>query len=85
MNVIGIIPARMQSSRLPGKTMKKICNIPMIGHVYFRSKLSKVLNEVYVATCDSQIKDYIENHLNLKDYKITYEEKGAIIQIVLII
>ena len=61
MNVIGIIPARMQSSRLPGKTMKKICNIPMIGHVYFRSKLSKVLNEVYVATCDSQIKDYIES------------------------
>ena len=25
-----------------------------------------------------QIKDYIENHLNLKDYKITYEEEGAI-------
>ena len=61
MNVIGIIPARMQSSRLPGKTMKKICNIPMIGHVYFRSKLSKVLNDVYVATCDTQIKEYIES------------------------
>jgi len=25
-----------------------------------------------------QIKDYIENHLNLKDYKITYKEEGAI-------
>ena len=27
---------------------------------------------------DNQIKDYVENHLNLKDYKITYKEKGAI-------
>ena len=27
---------------------------------------------------DHQIKDYIENHLNLKNYKITYKEVGAI-------
>ena len=27
---------------------------------------------------DNQIKDYIENHLNLRDYKITYKEEGAI-------
>ena len=27
---------------------------------------------------DKQIKDYIENHLNLKDYKIIYKEEGAI-------
>ena len=27
---------------------------------------------------DTQIKDYIENHLNLKNYKITYKEEGAI-------
>ena len=27
---------------------------------------------------DNQLKDYIENHLNLKNYKITYKEEGAI-------
>ena len=27
---------------------------------------------------DKQIKDYLENHLNLKDYRITYKEEGAI-------
>ena len=27
---------------------------------------------------DHQIKDYIKNHLNLKDYKITYKEEGSI-------
>tara|TARA_Y100000590_G_scaffold432312_1_gene548195 strand:- start:1760 stop:2536 length:777 start_codon:yes stop_codon:yes gene_type:complete len=61
MNVIGIIPTRMKSSRLPGKAMKKILNIPMIGHVYFRSKLSSLLKEVYVATCDTKIKNYIQS------------------------
>ena len=43
-NIIGIIPARMASSRLPGKPLKQISGIPMIGHVYLRSKLSKNLN-----------------------------------------
>jgi len=60
MHIIGIIPARMASSRFPGKPMANINGIPMIGHVYLRSKLNKTLNEVYVATCDDQIKDYIE-------------------------
>ena len=61
MNVIGIIPARMKSSRLPGKAMKKILKIPMIGHVYIRSKMSKILDKVYVATCDKEIKNYIKS------------------------
>ena len=61
MNIVGIIPVRMKSSRLPGKAMKKIFEIPMIGHVYFRSKLSSILNEVYVATCDYEIQKYVES------------------------
>ncbi len=61
MNIIGIIPARMASSRFPGKPLAKIHGIPMVGHVYFRSKMSQLLNEVYVATCDDEIYDYIES------------------------
>jgi len=59
MNIIGIIPARMASSRCPGKPMERINGIPMIGHVFYRSRLSSVLDDVYVATCDSAIRDYI--------------------------
>ena len=58
MYVIGIIPARMASSRFPGKPLAKICGMPMIGHVYKRSKLSKTMDEVYIATCDLEIMDY---------------------------
>lgn len=59
MNIISIIPARMGSSRFPGKPMADILGMPMIGHVYKRVKMSKLLNQVYVATCDQVIFDYI--------------------------
>ncbi|MBI5701757.1 3-deoxy-manno-octulosonate cytidylyltransferase [Candidatus Saganbacteria bacterium] len=58
--IIGIIPARMASSRFPGKPLALINGMPMIGHVYMRCKMSKILNEVYVATCDNEIADYIK-------------------------
>jgi len=61
MNIISIIPARMGSSRFPGKPMADILGMPMIGHVYKRVKMSKLLSEVYVATCDKEIYDYIES------------------------
>ena len=60
-NIIAIIPARMASTRFPGKPLAKILGIPMIGHVYFRSKMCKTLSEVYVATCDKEIANYIES------------------------
>lgn len=48
----------MASTRFPGKPLAKIHGIPMVGHVYFRSKMSKLLNEVYIATCDKEIIGY---------------------------
>ena len=51
----------MGSSRFPGKPLAKIHNVPMVGHVYLRSKMAKVLNDVYVATCDNEIKEYVES------------------------
>lgn len=58
MNMIGVIPARMGSSRFPGKPLAEICGIPMVGHVYFRSRMSGLLDDVYIATCDKEIFDY---------------------------
>ncbi len=51
----------MSSSRFPGKPMKDINGIPMIGHCYFRARLCKSLDQVYVATCDDEIFDYISS------------------------
>ena len=55
---IAIIPARMASSRFPGKPLAEIHGIPMIGHCYFRTKMSESLDNVYIATCDMAIKQY---------------------------
>ena len=44
MNIVGIIPARMASSRFPGKPLEHILGIPMIGHVYHRSKMTELLD-----------------------------------------
>ena len=61
MKAIAIIPARMGSSRFPGKPLAKICGVPMVGHCYFRTKLCEDLSGTYVATCDQEIFDYIES------------------------
>jgi 3-deoxy-manno-octulosonate cytidylyltransferase (CMP-KDO synthetase) len=61
MKAIGIIPARMDASRFPGKPMALILGMPMIGHCYHRTRLAPGLSEVYVATCDQIIADYIES------------------------
>ena len=61
MNVLAIIPARMNSSRFPGKPMAAILGKPMIGHVYERVSQSSSLDLTVVATCDKEIFDYIES------------------------
>jgi 3-deoxy-manno-octulosonate cytidylyltransferase (CMP-KDO synthetase) len=53
--IYGIIPARMAATRLPGKPLKKICNIPMIEHVYKRAALFKNWEKLIIATCDKEI------------------------------
>ena len=60
MNIIGIIPVRMNASRFPGKPMKLICGMPMIEHCYHRACLALGKEKVYVATCDKIISDYIK-------------------------
>lgn len=59
MNIVGIIPARLASTRFPNKPMARILGIPMIGHVYHRCRKCKQLNEVWVATCDKEIHEYV--------------------------
>ena len=59
INVIGIIPVRMNSSRFPDKPMKKIHGMPMVGHCYYRTMLALGPENTYVATCDAEIYDYI--------------------------
>lgn len=54
--VVGVIPARMASSRYPGKPLAPLLGLPMVEHVYRRSMLCDRLDDVWVATCDEEIR-----------------------------
>ena len=60
--IIAIIPARMAASRFPGKPLTKILDLPMIEHVRRRVALCNVIDDVYVATCDDEIKEVVEKY-----------------------
>jgi 3-deoxy-manno-octulosonate cytidylyltransferase (CMP-KDO synthetase) len=60
MKILALIPARMGSSRFPGKPMAPLLGIPMIEHVYRRVALGKVTAAV-VATCDREIADHMRS------------------------
>lgn len=55
MKIIGAIPSRYSSTRLPGKPLKDICGKSMVQRVYERAKQSKLLDEIIVATDDMRI------------------------------
>jgi 3-deoxy-manno-octulosonate cytidylyltransferase (CMP-KDO synthetase) len=55
MKILGVIPARYGSSRLPGKPLADICGKPMIWWVYQQAIKTKRLSSVYVATDDERI------------------------------
>lgn len=58
MKIIGIIPARYESSRFPGKPLAKIGNKTMIQKVY--EQCTKALTTVYVATDDARIENEVK-------------------------
>ncbi len=62
MNIVGVIPARYESTRFPGKPLADINGKPMIWWVYNQVKKVKELSEVYVATDDERIKVECEKH-----------------------
>ena len=59
MEVVAIIPARMGSTRFPGKPLANILGLPMVEHVRRRVALSPVFSQVLVATCDKEIFDAV--------------------------
>ena len=65
MKTIGIIPARMAASRFPGKPLHPIAGRPMLEHCYLRADLYERWDELYVATCDTEIQQFCaENKFN---------------------
>jgi 3-deoxy-manno-octulosonate cytidylyltransferase (CMP-KDO synthetase) len=61
MKTIAVIPARMGSSRFPGKPLSKLLGRTMLEHVYKRVALSNALDATYIATCDEEIRQVAQD------------------------
>ena len=53
--IMGVIPARFNSTRLPGKALREIAGRPMIHWVYLNARLSPLLTDLAVATDSPEI------------------------------
>lgn len=60
--VVGVIPARFDSQRLPGKVLMGIGPKAMVHWVYERASQSSLLNELFVATDDDRVYRYCAGH-----------------------
>lgn len=58
--ITAVIPARMASSRYPGKPLVPILGLAMIEHVRRRTLMADGIDHVVVATCDASIKAAVE-------------------------
>lgn len=58
---ICVIPARMASSRFPGKPLEKLLGLSLIGHIYKRCQACDSFDEIIIATCDQEIMDEIHS------------------------
>uniref|UniRef100_UPI003AFA42D1 cytidylyltransferase domain-containing protein n=1 Tax=Oceanobacillus massiliensis TaxID=1465765 RepID=UPI003AFA42D1 len=59
MKVVAIIQARMGSTRLPGKILKKVLGRPLLEYQIERVKQSKLIDEIVIATTTNEIEQSI--------------------------
>ena len=55
MKVIGVIPSRYASVRLPAKPLALICGKPLVQWVWEAARQARTLDELLVATDDERI------------------------------
>jgi 3-deoxy-manno-octulosonate cytidylyltransferase (CMP-KDO synthetase) len=53
--ILGVIPARLASSRFPAKVLAPLASKPMIQHVYERACLARYISSTIIATDDEQV------------------------------
>lgn len=65
MMIVGVIPARYESTRLPGKPLVDICGKPMLWWVYQKVRQIQAFSDVYCAIDDDRIQRVCEEN-NIK-------------------
>jgi 3-deoxy-manno-octulosonate cytidylyltransferase (CMP-KDO synthetase) len=61
MRIVAVIPARLASTRLPGKVLRPIAGVPMLGWVYRAALTCPQLDQVLIATDSSEVVAYADS------------------------
>jgi 3-deoxy-manno-octulosonate cytidylyltransferase (CMP-KDO synthetase) len=61
MRIVAVIPARLASTRLPGKVLRPIAGVPMLGWVYRAALACPQLDQVLIATDSSEVVAYADS------------------------
>jgi 3-deoxy-manno-octulosonate cytidylyltransferase (CMP-KDO synthetase) len=62
VNFLGVIPARLSSTRLPRKVLREIAGLPMVVHVFNRARACALLTDVLVATDSDEVVEVCRAH-----------------------
>jgi len=62
VNFLGVIPARLSSTRLPRKVLREIAGLPMVVHVFNRARACALLTDVLVATDSDEVVEVCHAH-----------------------
>ena len=79
-NVVAIIQARLGSTRLPEKVLRKIIDRPMLEHVVERTQRSKNIDSVVVATTDQPADQRIVNLCKLNGWNVFTGSENDVLQ-----
>ena len=75
--ILGLIPARLNSSRLPNKAILKIDGLPMVIHVLKRAQLATSLDRVIVCTDSKEIFEIVKQYGGESVYTKTQHTNGT--------
>lgn len=68
-DIIAVIPARLNSLRLPGKLLLKVKKFTILEHVINRLMLSGVFSKIIIASPDYKIKKTVKKYKNILFFK----------------
>ena len=77
LKILGIIPSRLKSTRLPNKPLIKIGNERLISRVHRLALKSSILDKLLVATDSQEIKNVIENDGGIAEITSTKHVNGT--------
>ena len=62
MKILGVIPARLESTRLPRKVLREIGGVPMVVYVFRRAQACPLLSDLLVATDSEEVVEACHTH-----------------------